>query len=91
MTAHPEDTIRHAWRCSFTGSPPLLMIFMIFFGEELMETGEEGEEAAEALAGTFLPSLHVSIGADDPGAHACCASSGASANPRAALPATMKR
>lgn len=39
-----------------------LMIFMIFFGEELMEMGEEGEEAGEALAGTFGPSLHVSIG-----------------------------
>lgn len=39
-----------------------LMIFMIFFGEELMEAGEEAEEAGEALSGTFGPSLHVSIG-----------------------------
>jgi cytochrome b561 len=34
------------------------MIFMIFLGEELMEMGED----AEALGGTFGPSLHVSIG-----------------------------
>ena len=34
----------------------LLMIFMIFFGEDLM-----GREARSQ--GTFLPSLHVSIGA----------------------------
>lgn len=39
-----------------------LMIFMIFFGEELMEGAEEAEEAGEALAGTLGPSLHVSIG-----------------------------
>jgi cytochrome b561 len=39
-----------------------LMIFMIFFGEELMEAGEEAGETGEALAGTFGPSLHVSIG-----------------------------
>ena len=39
-----------------------LLIFMIFFGEDLMATEEEGQEAGEALAGTFLPSLHVSIG-----------------------------
>ncbi len=37
-----------------------LMIFMIFFGEDLMG---EGGEAGEAVAGTFLPSLHVSLGA----------------------------
>jgi cytochrome b561 len=35
----------------------LLMIFMVFFGEELMEVEDEGE-----IAGTFLPSLHISIG-----------------------------
>lgn len=34
----------------------LLMIFMIFFGEYLM--GEKGEN----VSGTFLPSIHVSIG-----------------------------
>ena len=39
-----------------------LLIFMLVFGEELMETGEAGEEAGEALGGTFGPSLHVSIG-----------------------------
>lgn len=39
-----------------------LVIFMLIFGEELMETGESGEEAGEALTGTFGPSLHVSIG-----------------------------
>lgn len=40
-----------------------LMIFMIFFGEDLMKAGEEAGEAGEALSGTFGPSLHVSIGA----------------------------
>lgn len=35
----------------------LLMIFMVFFGEELMEVEDEG-----AVAATFLPSLHISIG-----------------------------
>ena len=41
---------------------PSCMIFMIIFGEELMED-EEGEEAAEAaMNAAFLPSLHVSIG-----------------------------
>ncbi|MFN4142953.1 cytochrome b [Aestuariivirga sp.] len=40
-----------------------LMIFMVLFGEELMEAGEEAEEAGEALAGAFGPSLHVSLGA----------------------------
>jgi cytochrome b561 len=39
-----------------------LLIFMLIFGEELMEAGEGGEEAGEALGGTFGPSLHVSIG-----------------------------
>ncbi|WP_373505081.1 cytochrome b [Aestuariivirga sp.] len=40
----------------------LLLIFMIIFGEELIEAGEH-EEAAEALMNTaFLPSLHVSFG-----------------------------
>ena len=38
----------------------VLMIFMIFFGEDLM--GEHGKDGVEAAAGTFLPSLHVSIG-----------------------------
>lgn len=38
----------------------VLMIFMIFFGEDLM--GEGGEGGAEAMTGTVLPSLHVSIG-----------------------------
>ena len=37
----------------------LLLIFMLVFGEELMEEGERGE----GLEGTFGPSLHVSIGA----------------------------
>lgn len=36
-----------------------LMIFLIFFGEDLMEEAEDG---GEAMAGTFLPSLHVSLG-----------------------------
>ncbi len=40
----------------------LLIIFMLAFGEELIEAGEEFEEAGEAFAGTFLPSIHVSIG-----------------------------
>jgi cytochrome b561 len=46
-----------------------LLIFMLIFGEELMETGEgvegvgEAGEAGEALASTFGPSLHVSLGA----------------------------
>ena len=38
----------------------LLMIFMIFFGEELMEA--RSAEAATTPAGTFLPSIHVSVG-----------------------------
>jgi cytochrome b561 len=41
----------------------LLMIFMIIFGEELMEAGEEAGETGEGVAGAFGPSLHVSIGA----------------------------
>ena len=36
-----------------------MMIFMIFFGEDLM--GEGGEERV-ASTGSFLPSLHVSLG-----------------------------
>jgi cytochrome b561 len=40
----------------------VLMIPMIFFGEELMEAGEEAGEAAVEAIGTFGPSLHVSIG-----------------------------
>lgn len=36
----------------------ILMIVMVFFGEDLM--GEEGEAAG--AAGSFLPSLHVSLG-----------------------------
>ena len=37
----------------------LLLIFMLVFGEELMEEGERGE----GLDSAFGPSLHVSIGA----------------------------
>jgi len=40
----------------------LLLIFMLVFGEELMEAGEEAEELGEGLGSTFGPSLHVSIG-----------------------------
>jgi cytochrome b561 len=40
----------------------LLLVFMLVFGEELMEAGEEAEELGRGLAGTFGPSLHVSIG-----------------------------
>ncbi len=40
----------------------LLVIFMIIFGEELMEAGEEAGEIGDGLGGTFGPSLHVSIG-----------------------------
>ncbi|MFM8746898.1 MAG: cytochrome b [Aestuariivirga sp.] len=40
-----------------------LLIFMLVFGEELMEAGEDAGEAGDALTGTFGPSLHVSIGA----------------------------
>lgn len=42
-----------------------LLLFMIFFGEDLIKAGEEAEEGGEALANagsTFGPSLHVSIG-----------------------------
>jgi len=35
----------------------LLVIFMIVFGEELVEGAEH-----DAAAGTFLPSIHVSVG-----------------------------
>ena len=38
----------------------VLMIFMVVFGEELMEVEEESEAASTALS--FLPSLHVSLG-----------------------------
>jgi cytochrome b561 len=41
----------------------LLLIFMLVFGEELMEAGEEAEELGESLGSTLGPSLHVSIGA----------------------------
>jgi cytochrome b561 len=41
----------------------LLLVFMLVFGEELMEAGDEAGELGEGLAGTFAPSLHVSIGA----------------------------
>ena len=37
-----------------------LMIFMIVFGEDLIRVSRD--PAAAAAAGTFLPSLHVSIG-----------------------------
>ncbi len=44
----------------------LLMVFMIIFGEDLMEAGEYGDEAEHVLGSAsgaaFLPSLHVSIG-----------------------------
>ncbi len=40
----------------------VLMIVMIFFGEDLMGEGEEAGEAAGAAVSTFLPSIHVSIG-----------------------------
>jgi cytochrome b561 len=41
-----------------------LVIFMIIFGEELIEAGEHGEdELVAGLGSAFGPSLHVSIGA----------------------------
>ena len=40
----------------------LLMIFMLVFGEELMEGGDEAAEAGNAAGALFGPSLHVSIG-----------------------------
>ena len=39
-----------------------LMIFMIFFGEDLMKDGEHSAEASDVANATFEPSIHVSLG-----------------------------
>ena len=41
----------------------LLLIFMLVFGEELMEAGERAGDLGESPGSTLGPSLHVSIGA----------------------------
>ena len=40
----------------------VLMIYMVFFGEDLMKTGESLERAGDAAGAPFQPSIHVSIG-----------------------------
>lgn len=39
-----------------------LMIFMVIFGEDLMEEGEAISKLPDPTGATFLPSIHVSIG-----------------------------
>lgn len=41
----------------------VVMIIMIFVGEDLMEAGEEAEHGGSFLSGTLGPSIHVSLGA----------------------------
>ena len=40
----------------------VLMIYMVFFGEDLMKTGMRAARAGDATNATFQPSIHVSIG-----------------------------
>ena len=39
-----------------------LMIYMVFFGEDLMKEGEHAAKAGDAANATFEPSVHVSLG-----------------------------
>lgn len=39
-----------------------LMIFMVFFGEDLMKEGEHAAKAGDTANATFEPSIHVSLG-----------------------------
>ncbi len=40
-----------------------LMIYMVFFGEDLMKAGERAAKAGDMANATFEPSIHVSLGA----------------------------
>ena len=40
----------------------VLMIYMVFFGEDLMKSGMHAAKAGDASNATFEPSIHVSIG-----------------------------
>lgn len=40
----------------------VLMIFMVFFGEDLMSEGEELSKQPDPTGATFQPSIHVTIG-----------------------------
>lgn len=40
----------------------VLMIYMVFFGEDLMKSGEHLAEAGDTANATFEPSIHVSLG-----------------------------
>ena len=40
----------------------VLMIYMVFFGEDLMKEGEAISKLPDPTGATFQPSIHVSIG-----------------------------
>jgi cytochrome b561 len=40
----------------------VLMIYMVFFGEDLIKSGMRAAKAGDAANATFQPSIHVSIG-----------------------------
>ena len=40
----------------------VLMIYMVFFGEDLMKSGEELAKAGDIANATFEPSIHVTLG-----------------------------
>jgi cytochrome b561 len=40
----------------------VLMIYMVFFGEDLMKAGERLAKAGDTANATFQPSIHVTLG-----------------------------
>lgn len=40
----------------------VLMIYMVFFGEDLMKSGEKLAKAGDTASATFEPSIHVTLG-----------------------------
>ena len=40
----------------------VLMIYMVFFGEDLMKSGEQLAKAGDTANATFEPSIHVTLG-----------------------------
>lgn len=40
----------------------ILMIYMVFFGEDLMKEGEHAAKAGDLANATFEPSIHVTLG-----------------------------
>jgi cytochrome b561 len=40
----------------------VLMIYMVFFGEDLMKSGEKLAKAGDTAGATFEPSIHVTLG-----------------------------